>query len=214
MPPLRPYRTATVTGVFLMLLLALVHVAGTTMVVAQKSKSTPIEGPKTIAPTPSMKAAAAAASVRYGSEGLPAPVLEMRDAILAAVKSGRIEDLKIAIEMNEMKPNFGDGPVPDPIAHLKQASGDGEGRDVLAALGNLLDAGYATLPLGRDLENNRIYVWPYFAETGLKDLTPAQEVELYRLVPPAAAQEMREKGRYNYWRVGIAADGTWHLMSK
>lgn len=214
MPPLRLYRTATLTGVFLMLLLALVHVAGTTTVVAQKSNSVPIEAPRTRPASPAPKAKAASAPISYGTEGLPGPVLEMRDAILSAVRSGRIEELKIAIEMNEMKPNFGDGPVPDPIAHLKQASGDGEGRDVLAALANLLEAGYATLPLGRDLENNRIYVWPYFAETGLQDLTPAQEVELYRLVSPAAAKEMRVKGRYTHWRVGIAADGTWHVMSK
>ena len=149
-----------------------------------------------------------------GTEGLPRAVIEMREALLAAVKSGRIEELLVAIEMNEIKPNFGDGPVSDPVAHLKQASSDGEGREVLAALGNLLEAGYAILPLGRDLENNRIYVWPYFAETGVANLTPAQEVELYRLVPPAAVKAMRETGRYGYWRVAIAADGTWHVMSR
>ena len=208
MPPLRPCRTATPAAVYLIVLMAIVHAVGSMTVSAQSRKSTPAETP---AASPSRRVAP---EVRYGTDGLPRPVLEMREAILAAVKSGRIEELRIAIEMNEIKPNFGDGPVPDPIAFLKQASSDGEGREVLAALGNLLEAGYAILPLGRDLENNRIYVWPYFAETGIGNLTPEQEVELYRLVPPASVAKMREKGRYDYWRVGIAADGTWHVMAR
>ena len=81
---------------------------------------------------------------------------------------------------------------------------------MLAALAEILDAGYVALPLGRDLENNRIYVWPYFAEVPLQKLTPAQQVELLRLVPPAAAKEMLQTGKYTYWRLAIGADGTWH----
>ena len=201
---------ATRSRVVLLVLIAIVHVAGGDHVSAQRAKS---QAP----PPPAVSGRPAAGKppeVRYGTVGLPAPVLEMRDAILAAVRTGRIEELRAAIELNEIKPTFGDGPVADPIAFLKQASADGEGRDVLAALANLLDAGWIAVPLGRDLENNRIYVWPYFAETGVANLTPVQEVELYRLVPPAAVQAMRAKGRYDHWRVGIAADGTWHVFSR
>ena len=114
----------------------------------------------------------------------------MREAILGAVKSGRIEELRHAWELNELKPDLG-VPLPaggDPIAHWKQISGDGEGREILAALGEILDAGYVVLPLGRDLENNRIYVWPYFAEVALDKLTPSQEVELLRLVAARCPQ--------------------------
>lgn len=214
MPPSRPYRTATVTAVFLLVLTALVHAAGATSAFAQKAKSA--TGPaQPGAAQPGAAPARKAIEVRYGTAGLPAPVIEMRDAILAAVASGRIEELKIPLEMNEMKPNFGDGPVPDPIAHLKQASKDGDGREVLEALGKLLDAGYAILPLGRDLENNRIYVWPYFAETGVRDLSPKQEAELLALVTEAQVNAMRDNGgRYTHWRVGIAADGTWHVLAR
>ena len=102
----------------------------------------------------------------------------------------------------------------DPVAHWKKISGDGEGREVLAALAEILDAGYVVLPLGRDLENNRIYIWPYFAEVPLDKLTPAQEVELLRLVPPAAAKEMMATGKYTHWRLAIGADGTWHSFRK
>ena len=74
---------------------------------------------------------------------LPAPVREMRDAILAAVQSGDIEDLRVAVEWNELRPHVADEAVDDPIAYWKRISGDGEGREVLAVLGEILDCGYA-----------------------------------------------------------------------
>ena len=123
--------------------------------------------------------------------------------------------MRHAWDLNELKPDLGvalaDG---DPIAHWKRISGDGEGREVLAALGEILDAGYVVLPLGRDLENNRVYVWPYFAEVALDKLTPAQEVELLRLVSPAALKDMRAAGKYTHWRIAIGADGTWHSFRR
>ena len=140
--------------------------------------------------------------------------MDMREAILAAVRAGRIEELKTAIELNEMKPTFGDGPVPDPIAWLKQMSSDGEGREILAQLANILEAGFVALPLGRDPENTAVFIWPHFAETGVRNLTPEREVELLRLVPAAAAKAMRDKGAYDHWRIGIGADGVWHFLRR
>jgi hypothetical protein len=153
-------------------------------------------------------------AVRYGSEGLPGPVMDMREAILSAVRSGRIEELRHAWELNELKPDLGVASVGDPVTHWKQISGDGEGREILAALAEILDAGYVVLPLGPDLENNRLYVWPYFAEVPLDKLSPAQEVELLRLVSPAAVKEMRSSGKYTHWRIVIGADGTWHSFRR
>jgi hypothetical protein len=138
----------------------------------------------------------------------------MREAILGAVRSGRIEELRHAWELNELKPDLGASSVGDPIAYWKQISGDGEGREILAALAEILDAGYVTLPLGADVENNKVYVWPYFAEVPLDTLSPAQEVELLRLVPPAALKAMRSAGKYTYWRISIGADGTWHSFRR
>jgi hypothetical protein len=155
-----------------------------------------------------------AADIKYGADALPDQVQEMREAILGAVKSGRIEELRYAWELNELKPDLGGQPVADPIAHFRQVSDDGEGREILAALGEILESGYVVLPLGPDVENNRIFVWPYFAEVPLDKLTPGQEVELLRLVPPAAAKAMRSAGRYTYWRIAIGADGTWHSFRR
>ena len=44
-------------------------------------------------------------------------------------------------------------------------------------------------------------------------LTQSQ-VELLRLVPPAAAKDMRSAGKYTHWRIVIGADGTWHSFRR
>jgi hypothetical protein len=201
----------TVSGVPLVLLalLCLVHC--------------PASMPQAGAQTPQNKAAApkgqasrtpAAPVVRYGNDKLPRPVLDMREAILAAVQSGRIEDLRHAYELNELKPDLGADAAGDPVAYWKRVSGDGEGREILAVLAELLDAGHVVLPLGPDIENNRLFVWPYFAHVPLDRLTPPQQVELLRLVPPGVAKEMVGKKKYTHWRIVIGADGTWHSFRK
>jgi hypothetical protein len=145
---------------------------------------------------------------------LPSPVEEMRQAILAATHSGKIEDLRVPLDWNELRPEVNAGKDEDPIAHWKKMSRDGEGREVLAALANILQLRPAELPLGKDLENNIVYVWPYLAETKLDALTPAQEVDLLRLVPPEQAKLMRAKKKWSWWRLTIGADGTWHAFKK
>lgn len=149
-----------------------------------------------------------------GGAGLPQPVADMREAILEAARSGKIEELRQAIELNELKPLIGDGTVGDPIAALKRLSADGEGRDILAMLERLLDGGWAAVPLGADIENNRIYVWPQLAATGLGGLSPEAQADLARLVPPELLDAMRRAGTYSYWRIGIGADGTWHSLTR
>jgi hypothetical protein len=192
-------------AVFLLALLGLVHVcAPADVALARRAERKP-------APA-AAQGANAGAHIRYGTEGLPAPVLEMREAILAAVRSGHIEDLRTAVELNEMKPAIADTAVGDPIAHWRQVSADGEGREILGVLGQILDAGYVTLPIGRDLENNRVYVWPYFAEVAPGKLTPDQEAELLRIVSTEMLEDMKKAGRYTFYKLGIGADGTWHFF--
>ena len=193
-------------ALFLMVLASLVHVTSVGKVPAQTVSKPPTSGQPAATPPP--------LPVRHGTDGLPPPVVEMREAILAAVRSGSLDDLRVAIELNEIKPAFGPGGPSDPIAFVKQASADGEGREVLAALGNILEAGWVAVPLGRDLENNRVFVWPHFAETGVKGLSPGHQVELLRLVPVAQAKAMMEAGRYTFWRLAIGADGTWHGLER
>jgi hypothetical protein len=196
-------------SLFLLVLYSLVHCLGWTFPALSQSA-----GSKAGSTKKQQAAAVPAPRIRYGSEGLPSPVLDMREAMLSAVKSGRIEDLRQAWDLNELKPDLGTSSVGDPIAYWKQVSGDGEGREVLAALAEILEAGYVTLPLGRDVENNKVYIWPYFAEVPLDKLSPGQEVELLRLVSPATLEAMRAAGKYTHWRLSIGADGTWHSFRR
>ncbi len=145
---------------------------------------------------------------------LPGPVEEMRQAILAAALSGSIEELRVPLDWNEMKPDVTPNLNDDPIAFWRKTSGDGEGREVLAALANMLQMRPAAVPLGKDPENNLIYVWPYLAESKLDALSPPEEVDLLRLVSPEAAKSMREKKKWTWWRLTIGADGTWHSFNK
>lgn len=138
---------------------------------------------------------------------LPPQVARMRGAILQAAMSGNVEALRVPIDMNELPPMLAKEKVGDPMEHWRKVSGDGEGREVMAALVQLFRTGFARKDGGTDRET---YVWPYFAEMPLDKLTPAQEVEILTLVPPARLKAMREKGKYDWYRLTIASDGTWH----
>jgi len=145
---------------------------------------------------------------------LPGPVEEMRQAILSAALSGRIEELRVPLDWNEMKPDVTPDVKDDPVAFWKKISGDGEGHEVLAALANMLQMRPAAVPLGKDAENNLIYVWPYLAEARLDALSPPEEVDLLRLVSPEAAKSMHQAKKWTWWRLVIGADGTWHSFKK
>lgn len=158
--------------------------------------------------------AAGKTDINLGTQVLPPNVTETRDLILAAVHSGKLEDLKSAFEGSGAKPETGLSPADDPIAALKAVSSDGNGREILAVLAEILEMPPAALPLGRDLENNLIYVWPYLAEKPLDKLSEREEVDLYRLVSVPKAAEMRDKKRWTWWRLTIGADGTWQSFKK
>jgi hypothetical protein len=148
------------------------------------------------------------------NDTLPRNVAAMREAIQAAAMSGRISELKGAFDLNELPPDVGAGPGEDPIAHLVKSSVAGDGRDVLDAMSKALDLAPAVVPLGRDVENNGIYVWPYLAERDLTKLKPTEEAELVALVGAETAAAMRAARRWTWWRVAIGADGTWHSLTR
>ncbi len=152
--------------------------------------------------------------IGQGRGGLPNAVNEMRDAILGAARSGRLDELIIPIQWNELPPDFGDLSVKDTLAQWKKQSPDGSGREWLAKLINLLEAPYAVLRKGPDIENNKLFVWPAFSELPLTKLPPTLHVELLRLVPAAEAARMITQGHYDGHGLAIGADGTWHVFKK
>lgn len=138
----------------------------------------------------------------------------MRTAILAAAATGHIEEMRTPLDWNELKPEVADTPVGDPIAFWRRISADGEGREILTILVEILQQPYAVLPVGRDAENTALYVWPRFAEAPRAMLTPP-EIEAYeRLIPADVRAAILTSGKYLWWRLAIGADGTWHAFSK
>ena len=152
--------------------------------------------------------------ILYDLGKLPEPVRNMIEQIVSAARSGLIAEMRTPYEWNELPPSLSDEPVKDPFAFWKKQSADGEGREILAILLNLLSTGYVRLPVGSDAENPGLFVWPYLAEVPPGSLTPSQQVEALRLMPPEAFLAMRKSGRYTWWRLAIGADGTWHLFQK
>jgi hypothetical protein len=177
---------------------------------AGNATSTPPAAPSEAAETVTgaLEAPGQAPKVLYDFNALPDPVKRMLEQIAVAAESGEIENMRPVLESNELKPMVTTAYVEDPIAFWKKGSADGTGRDVLAAMLDVIASGFVRASQGQD----EMYVWPYFAETDLAKLTPSQEVELYRVVPPERAVPMKKAGKYGYYRLGISPNGVWHYF--
>jgi hypothetical protein len=146
--------------------------------------------------------------VEYDFTKLPAPVQQLREKLIAAAKSGDINELKPIFAANHTPPDLGADPTAaaDPIAYLKSLSGDVEGREVLAIMLDILSTGYVHVDVGTPQD---AYVWPYFARYPIDKLTGRQMVELFRILTSSDFDEMKSFGAYQFYRLGIAPDGTW-----
>ncbi|KQT88290.1 hypothetical protein [Aurantimonas sp. Leaf443] len=149
--------------------------------------------------------ASAPAEIFYGSDGLPGPVVALRDKLMEIARTGEIEALKPYLRTGEEGTvlSFGETPE-DPIAFLKSISGDGEGVETLAILLEVLEAGHTVAEKGTPDE---IFVWPYFTQVSLETLTNRQKVELFKIVTAGDYEAMKEFGAYNFYRVGLSPDG-------
>jgi len=140
---------------------------------------------------------------------LPVPVARMRQRILEAARSGDLEKLLLVMQSNETLPVFSFGDEKDPIAFWKANFPDSDGIEILATLIQILETGFVHVARGTPQD---MYVWPYFAQTPLKDLSREQKVELFRIVTGSDYKEMTAFGAYSFYRVGIAPDGVWHYF--
>ena len=184
-------------------------VAGTAALVhAQNEAPKSSPGAAAEAPKPGAEITGRDPGVLYDFNALPDPVKRMLEQIAAAAQSGEIENMRPVFESNELKPMVAPDYIDDPIAYWKNQSADGTGRDVLAAMLDVMSSGFVRTGKGQD----EMYVWPYFAETDLGRLTPAQEVELYRIVASSLAVPMKKEGKYGYYRLGISPSGVWHYF--
>jgi hypothetical protein len=138
---------------------------------------------------------------------LPAPVARMRERILAAARSGDLQQL--AALVNEAMPIFSFTDEKEPVAFWKTNYPDSDGVEVLSIVTMILDLGFVRLDQGTPQE---MYVWPYFVGMSLGALTPQQKVELFRIVTGADYKDMLALGVYSFYRVGIGPDGAWHFF--
>jgi hypothetical protein len=148
-------------------------------------------------------------TVEYDLAKLPAPVAQLRQKILEAAATGDPEKLRAVIQASG-NPQFGPDGSGDPIGYLKLQSGDGEGREMLAILSEVLEAGYVHVDVGTPDE---MYLWPYFARYPIDKLTPPHLVELFKLVYAGDYEDMLPDGVYTYFRVGVTPDGKWKYFT-
>ncbi len=147
--------------------------------------------------------------IHRGEEGLPEPVRETRRKLIEAAHSGDMEQLRAVAAEQPEPPSTAFGDVGDPIDYLMSLASDVGGREILAILLEVLEAGHVHVDAGGAEE---MYLWPYFAAYPLEALTPPQLVELFTLLASAEYEEMRSYGAYTFFRVGIGPDGSWHFF--
>lgn len=162
--------------------------------------------------TPALKTEAAPKQkpeIHTDLSALPQRVKDMRARIIKAARSGDISALHPVVEMNELKPMISLSGDVDPIAYWKKTSQDGAGREIMAIMIEILEMPFARTDPGT---SNETYVWPYLAVLPADRLTPAQQVDLHRLMTPSEAKTISDSGRYTHYRLGLGRDGTWHFF--
>jgi hypothetical protein len=161
---------------------------------------------------------AASPPLRQGTAGpeivadvphLPPAVLRTRDRILAAARTGDLQALLPLMQANSSMPVFSHTQKQDPTAYWKETYPDSDGLEILSILITLLESEPVRIDAGTPRE---MYLWPYFARLPLKSLTPAQKVELFRVVTGSDYKDMLERGRYVFYQVGIGPDGSWRYF--
>jgi len=140
---------------------------------------------------------------------LPPAVAHMRERILAAARTGQLDALVAVMASNGTMPIFSLNGDRDPIVYWRQNYPDSAGVEVLAILTDVLEAGFVHVDKGTPEE---MYVWPYFSRAPLKTLSPAQKVDLFKIVTGGDYKNMLNAGTYNFFRVGIGQDGAWRFF--
>jgi hypothetical protein len=146
----------------------------------------------------------------YDIAKLPEPVRRKRETIIEACKTGDLEKLRPLFDTGEDATQLSLGGIDgDPIAFLRDLSGDKEGQEILAILEEVLSAGFVHMDAGTP---NDMYVWPYFFAVPLDRLTAPQRVELFKIVTAGDYEDMKTYGTYIFYRVGITPDGRWSFF--
>jgi len=146
----------------------------------------------------------------YDFSKLPEPVQRKRQMIVDACKTGDLEKIRPLLDTGEDGTQLSLGGIDgDPIAFLRDLSGDKEGQEILAILEEVMSTGYVHMDAGTE---NDMYVWPYFFAVPLNKLTAPQRVQLFKIVTAGDYEDMKTYGTYIFYRVGITPDGRWSFF--
>ena len=140
---------------------------------------------------------------------LPEPVARTREKILAAARSGDLNKLAAVMQASGQMPIFSLNDDKDPIPFWKANYPDSDGVEVLSIVIEILEAGFVHADQGTPQD---MYVWPYFARMPLNGISAAQKVELFKIITGSDYKDMLDFGAYNFYRLGIAPDGTWQFF--
>jgi hypothetical protein len=200
-------------------LLAVMLAAGTGALAQVRLRTETIRPPTPAIPynqlTPAPPAAAEPLALTEDSDiimdpaRLPPAVAGMRERILKAARSGDLQQLVAVMKAAADMPVFSHTQRLDPTAIWRERYPDSDGIEVLSILFTILTTAPIRVDAGTPAET---YLWPYFARLPLASLTPAQKVDLFRIITGADYREMVASGRYAFYRVGIAPDGTWRYF--
>ncbi len=144
---------------------------------------------------------------------LPSRVAAMREKILEASATFNIEQLRPAIERNEVMPLFGRaGERPRSFAKaiefLRNHSYDGNGREILLVLEAVFTAPFARVKRGPHV----IFIWPAFALIPPAEIDADQGEAMLRCIAFADLVRDGFARRPPYHRGEIGEDGTWHAF--
>jgi hypothetical protein len=165
--------------------------------------------PPPAAGTPALPERAAGPEIATELGRLPPAVLRTRERILAAARTGDLQTLLALMHANGNMPVFSHTQRQDPAAYWRENYPDSDGVEILSILISILETQPVRIDAGTPQET---YLWPYFARLPIKSLTPAQKVELFRVVTGSDYKEMLERGRYVFYQLGIGPDGSWRYF--
>ena len=131
-------------------------------------------------------------------------------AFLPGARTGDLQALGTLMRANGSMPVFSHTQKQDPAAHWKESYPDSDGLEILSILITLLETPPVRIDAGTPQE---MYICGRILRgCPLKSLTPAQKVELFRVVTGSDYKDMLERGRYVFYQVGIGPDGTWRYF--
>lgn len=153
---------------------------------------------------------------QFASNSLPEDVADTKAAILEAAEIGTLEAMGVAIELNELPPEFGGVTASDAdpvraflsLAPLKSRDGTAKPdvealfQEVVAVLGG---------PPGQD---GALFVWPAIALRVPGPLTDAERQSAAEFMNADMIAAMDGGRPYPGLRIDIGRDGTWHFIGR